>query len=94
MFLLVQAYPVVPDKRPLNGCACVCYCYKCCSVYIRNVNSLRPFYNGNNVALSFTSLSCWFSPCPVLMSFACSLPYFLEIGQTVVEISWSAILNF
>jgi len=26
MFLLVLAYPVVPDKRPLNGCVCVCVC--------------------------------------------------------------------
>jgi len=26
MFLLVPAYPVVPDKRPLNGCVCVCVC--------------------------------------------------------------------
>jgi len=24
MFLLVLAYPLVPDKRPLNGCLCVC----------------------------------------------------------------------
>ena len=27
MFLLVPAYRVVPDKRPLNGCVCVvCVC--------------------------------------------------------------------
>ena len=24
MFLLVPAYPGNPDKRPLNGCVCVC----------------------------------------------------------------------
>ena len=24
MFLLVPAYPGSPDKRPLNGCVCVC----------------------------------------------------------------------
>jgi len=26
VFLLVPAYPVVPDQRPLNGRVCVCVC--------------------------------------------------------------------
>ena len=27
-FLLVPAYLVVPDKRPLNSCVCVCVCMR------------------------------------------------------------------
>jgi len=42
MFLLVQAYPVVPDKRPLNGCACVRACVTVTSVVLFMSEMLIP----------------------------------------------------
>jgi len=35
VFLLVPAYPVVPDQRTLNGCVCVCACRQEVSDYVK-----------------------------------------------------------